>query len=275
MKTITGHLRKMGVELRQPVAYTLVLSDRHIPLNAHIGQFLELHFTGNIHCIQCGRKTRQSFQQGYCFVCMKRLAECQFCVIHPEKCLVMEGSCPDNDWAHAQCAQSHIVYLANSSGLKVGITRCNQVPTRWIDQGACQALPIFKVANRYQSGIIEVCLKQFVADRTDFRKLLKRSAEGLDLVAQRTQLMAKARDAVIAAITPFLANDIMWLSDSQVVHLEYPVQHYPEKIVNLSFDKTEIVKGKLQGIKGQYLLLDTGVINIRKFAGYEIECRID
>jgi hypothetical protein len=275
MKTqiITGNLRKMAVQHGQPVSYACVLNDQMTPLNPYLGQFLQLRFTGNIHCIQCGRKTRQSYQQGYCYPCMQRLAECNFCTVRPEKCRVSEGCCPADDWAHSQCAQPHTVYLANSSGLKVGITRCTQLPTRWIDQGACQALPIFQTANRYQSGVIEMCLKRFVNDRTDWRKLVKAPAQPLDLRHEYAALMAQAETLLRESIAGF-AEDIIWLKDSAVMELTYPVHQYPQNIQNLSFDKTELVSGILLGIKGQYLFLDSGVINIRKFSGYEIECQL-
>lgn len=270
-KTMIGNLRKMSAQFTRPIEYTLVLGEHRIPLNVYLDQSLRLRFTGNIHCIQCGRQTKQSFQQGYCFPCMQRLAECHFCIIHPEKCHVEQGLCSPDDWAHAQCAQPHIVYLANSSGLKVGITRCTQMPTRWIDQGACQALPIFQVANRYQSGVIEVCLKQFVNDKTDWRKMLKQAAEPLNLPELWSTLFAKAEAPLRTAISAFPSGDITWLNDPTVTQVDYPVQYYPQKVVNLSFDKTPILGGKLHGIKGQYLFFDTGVINIRKFSGYEIE----
>lgn len=271
MEKISGNLRKMSVQPASIVEYALALSEHKIPLNPYLGKRIQLQFTGRIHCIQCGRKTNKSFQQGYCFPCLQRLAECHFCIIHPEKCSMADGSCPPDDWAHAQCTQSHIIYLANSSGLKVGITRHTQVPVRWIDQGARQALPIFQVANRYQAGVIEVCLKSFVNDKTDWRKLLKQSADFLDLPAEYVKLMAQAQAAVRTAAATFAAGDLVELTPATVAVFDYPVQCYPQKIINLSFDKTPIVSGNLQGIKGQYLILDTGVINIRKFSGYEVE----
>jgi hypothetical protein len=269
VSVMQGNLRKMSAAAAPLIEYSLVLGEQQIPLNAQLGQPISLRFTGNIHCIQCGRKTSKSFQQGHCYPCMQRLAECQFCIIHPEKCQIIHGACPENDWAHAQCAQPHIVYLANSSGLKVGITR--HTPSRWIDQGACQALPIFKTANRYQAGIIEVCLKQFVNDRTDWRRLLKQAAAPIDLAAARQQLLTQAHPALTAATAAFTVKDIINLPESESIDLQYPIQQYPQKIMTLSFDKTHLVSGILQGIKGQYLLMDTGVINIRKFSGYEVE----
>src|SRR3990167_7480403 len=164
MKKVIGHLRKLKSELKTPIHYSIRFDHEEILLNAYLGKTITLVYAGHIYCIQCGRKTNKSFQQGYCFPCLRRLQECHLCIIYPEKCIVESGRCPENDWAHAQCNQPHTIYLANASGLKVGITRDTQVPTRWIDQGAIQALPIFKTKNRYQAGQVEVTLKQFVSD---------------------------------------------------------------------------------------------------------------
>lgn len=271
MKEFTGHLRKMKVEHKNPVVYYLPLGDNEIQLNQFIGRRLQWRYTGNIHCIQCQRKTKNSFQQGYCYPCMQRLAECGFCVIHPEKCRVMHDECRADDWAHQQCRQAHIVYLANSSGLKVGITRASQAPVRWIDQGAAQALPLLQTANRYQAGIIEVGLKQFLNDKTDWRKMLKSHAQPLDLIQERNLLLEKNQVFWQDLIAPF-ANDVQWLPIKDV-ELHYPVEIYPQKPVTLSLDKSPLLEGTLWGIKGQYLIFDTGVFNVRKFAGYEVQAQ--
>lgn len=273
MQTIsyTGNLRKMSAKPASPVAYSLVLNEQEIPLNQYLGCHLRLRFTGNIHCIECGRRTKQSFQGGYCYPCLQRLAECHFCVIHPEKCQIAHTPCPENDWAHAQCNVPHIVYLANSSGLKVGITRHHHSLSRWIDQGACQALPIFQVANRYQAGVIEVCLKQFLNDKTDWRKLLKQAAVPLDLLAERERVLALALPALSEVMAGFTAEEIVTLQVNSVTQIEFPVLRYLDKATAWSFDKSAVIAGKLQGIKGQYLLFESGAINIRKFSGYEIE----
>ena len=261
----------MSATLVAPVEYTLVLGEQQISVNQLLGRHVRLRFTGNIFCIQCGRRTKQSFQQGHCYPCFQRLAECNFCVIHPEKCLVAHAPCPENDWAHVQCNQPHIVYLANSSGLKVGITRQQYAVNRWIDQGACQALPIFQVANRYQAGVIEVCLKQFLNDKTDWRKLLKQHATHLDLLRERDEVLAKAEAALSALVNRFGALDIIPLKEVAATQINFPILGYPDKVSAWSFDKSPVIEGKLQGIKGQYLLFETGAINIRKFSGYEIE----
>lgn len=270
MKNASGNLRKMKVELKSPVDYHLIVGDKAIPLNHFLQKKIGLCFSGVINCVQCGRKTNKSFQQGFCFPCMQRINECGNCVIFPERCKVEEGGCPKDDWAHQQCYQKHIVYLANSSGLKVGITRHTHVPTRWIDQGAIQALAIFEASNRYQSGIMEVALKQYVSDRTNWRAMLKNECVELNLVQERNRLLSEAQQAIQKAMGQFSDGDIRAMEDASVINIDYPVLEYPEKIVSLSLDKQPEISGTLQGIKGQYLIFDTGVLNVRKFGGYEV-----
>ena len=263
-------LRKLKTQYHNPVEYYASVGEQSIFLNPFIGQPINLSYTGNIYCIQCGRKTKTSFQQGFCFPCFRRLQECGLCVIHPERCRVEEG-CPKDDWAHTQCDASHIVYLANGSGLKVGITRESQVPTRWIDQGAAQAIPLFHTTNRYQAGVIEVLLKKYVSDRTDWRVMLRGEAPLLDLISLREELLLKVEEELDPIIAHWNSGDIEPVNTNSVTFLSYPVLEYPHKISTLSLDQQSVIQGRLLGIKGQYLILDTGVINIRKFSGYEVE----
>lgn len=266
-----GTLKKMSAELRDPVQYTLLLDGTPISLNDLLGQKIQLRYRGEIHCIRCDRKTNKSFQQGYCFPCYRRLLECGLCMIHPEKCRHYEGICQADDWAHAHCIQPHVVYLANSSGLKVGITRAHHFQTRWIDQGATQGLVIFRVQNRYQAGLVEVALKQFVADKTNWRAMLKADNQILDLASKRDDIF-KQSEAVIADLMAKFPGEIQAVLDETVTHISYPVLQYPLKISTFDLDKNPVVEGVLQGIKGQYLLLDTGVISVRKYGGYGVEC---
>lgn len=274
MKSLFGHLRKMKSTLSSPVEYQFVIGDTLLPLNAYLENKITLRFTGNIHCIQCGRKTSKSFQQGYCFPCMQRLNECGNCAIFPERCQVESGTCPQDDWAHAQCDAGQIVYLANASGLKVGITRDSHIPTRWIDQGAIQALPIFKASNRYRVGMMEVALKQYVSDRTNWRTMLKNETISLNMLMERDRLFEEAKASIQKAIEEAPADAITRLENPNVVEIHYPVIEYPKKITSLSLDKQPEISGILLGIKGQYLILDTGVMNIRKFGGYEVDLSI-
>ena len=266
---ITGHLQKMVTTLESPVQYQLPLDDERIPLNDYIGKHINLHFLGEIHCVECGRKTKKNYNQGFCYPCFQSLAKCDMCIMKPETCHYHEGTCRQPEWGEEFCFQEHYVYLANSSGIKVGITRGTQIPTRWIDQGASEALPIFKVTNRLLSGKIEMAIKNHVSDRTDWRKMLKGSADHVDLVAKRDELIA-ASEKELKKIEKEFGQAEIELLDAKQIQIDFPVETYPEKVKSLNFDKTPEIEGVLQGIKGQYLILDIGVLNIRKFGGYEI-----
>lgn len=278
MSEFHGQLSKMTVTLpanNDPVDYHMVLGDQRITMKSLIGNKINLKFAGEIHCVACDRRIKKTYSGGYCFPCSQKLAQCDLCIMKPETCHYDEGTCREPEWGDAFCMQDHIVYLANSSGVKVGITRLNQVPTRWIDQGASQAVPIFRVKSRYQSGLVEVIFKSHVSDRTDWRKMLSEEAEDLDLLAIRDRLMKDCNEEIMALQHRFGEQAIMPLYDEQVVNISYPIEKYPDKVKSLNFDKTPDINGILHGIKGQYLILDTGVINLRKFTGYNITVSIE
>lgn len=266
-----GNLRKMQVELASPVQYKLPLTDQLVDLNPLIGKPLKLVFTGNIACVHCNRAIKKSFNQGYCYPCFTSLAQCDMCIMKPETCHYAAGTCREPAWGEKFCFQSHYVYLANSSGIKVGITRGTQIPTRWIDQGAIQALPVLKVQSRYVSGLVEVAIARHVSDKTSWQRMLKNHGETVDLKSKRDELLAVCNPEIAEISQRFGDGAVEFLTDAPVVDIVYPVQTYPVKVKSFNFDKTPEVAGVLQGIKGQYLLFDTGVINIRKFSGYEIE----
>ncbi len=266
-----GHIQKMSAVLSTPVEYSLPIGEELVSLNPYIGKPIKLSYLGNIHCSNCGKKTKKSYSQGYCYPCMAKLAQCDLCIMKPETCHYHLGTCREPEWGEQFCFQDHYVYLANSSGLKVGITRHTQVPTRWIDQGATQALPIFKVKTRLQSGQVETVLKQYVADKTDWRKMLKGMSEPKDLVEERDRLLAIASEELEALQRANGEGQIELLTDAKPIDIEYPVLEYPTKVSSLNFDKNPVVEGVLMGIKGQYLILDKGVLNIRKFGSYQLQ----
>jgi hypothetical protein len=275
-----GNILKMQTALgdsarNQPVQYQLPIGEKLLAMNAHIGETIKLTYQGEINCIACGRETKKSFAQGHCYPCFRSLASCDMCIMKPETCHYAQGTCRQPEWGESHCLIPHYVYLANSSGIKVGITRGTQIPTRWMDQGATQALAVFQVATRLQSGLLEVALKQHVSDRTDWRKMLKSAAEPLDLTALRDELLDKCSNeiAVIKSEQGVTEQDNTTIQaiDEDVVEINYPILAYPEKIKSLNFDKQPEIEGVLIGIKGQYLILDSGVLNIRKFSGYNIE----
>ena len=269
--SVSGHLAKMQVELDQQVQYFLPLDDHREPLNALLGKQIRLEYLGDIHCVHCGRRSKKSFSQGYCYPCFTKLPQCDTCIMSPEKCHYEQGTCRDPSWGEEYCFTDHYVYLANSSGVKVGITRGSQIPTRWIDQGATQAMPIFRVKSRYQAGLIEDCLREHVADRTHWQKMLKGNSDPVNLEEIRDCIIAKSESGLSAIEQKFGLLAIQRLYHQQIVDINFPVLEFPEKVKSLNFDKQPIVEGVLQGIKGQYLILDTGVINIRKFTAYNVQ----
>ncbi|MFN3580638.1 MAG: DUF2797 domain-containing protein [Pseudomonas sp.] len=268
-----GSIGKLRGALDQPVQYHLPIGEQQLPLNQSLGRTLRLEVAGDIHCQHCGRRTKKSYSQGYCYPCMLKLARCDSCIMSPEKCHYHLGTCREPSWGEQFCMTDHIVYLANSSGLKVGITRASQIPTRWIDQGASQAIPILRVATRLQSGLVEDLLRQQVADRTNWRALLKGEPEPLDMLAARDRLLAGAEQG-IAALQQQYGLQAIQILDMPVVDIQYPVLEYSAKPQSINLDKTPVLEGTLLGIKGQYLLLDTGVINIRKYTAYTLSCSV-
>ncbi|EIK94983.1 hypothetical protein PMM47T1_18560 [Pseudomonas sp. M47T1] len=252
------------------VQYSFRLGDVEIPVNEMIGKPLRLEFLGAIHCTHCGRKTKTSFSQGYCYPCMTKLAQCDVCIMSPERCHYDAGTCREPSWGEQFCMTDHVVYLANSSGVKVGITRATQLPTRWLDQGASQAMPIVRVATRQQSGLVEDLFRSQVADRTNWRALLKGDAAPVNLAEVRDMLFDTCGAGLSLLQERFGLQAIQPLQDSQVVEIRYPVEAYPAKITSFNLDKNPVAEGTLLGIKGQYLIFDTGVINIRKYTAYQL-----
>lgn len=268
---IIGQLEKMPVSLMgDEVSYQLKLSDHQIPLNPLIGKAIKLTYQGEIYCSNCDRKTKKSFGQGHCYPCFQKLARCDRCIMSPELCHFHEGTCREPEWGESFCFQDHYVYLANSSGVKVGITRGTQIPTRWIDQGAVQAVPIARVSNRLLSGKVEVLFKQHVADKTNWRAMLKGSPEPVDLIAVRDQLFSECDQALSELQQTNGLQAVQLLTDIAPQNIVFPVNEFPAKVTSFNFDKNPEVSGVLMGIKGQYLILDTGVINIRKFSAYKV-----
>tara|TARA_A200000159_G_scaffold89427_1_gene82857 strand:- start:9 stop:809 length:801 start_codon:yes stop_codon:yes gene_type:complete len=264
----------MQTELAETVRYIVFPEQGALCLNDQLGQSLRLEFTGRIECVACDRLTKKSFNQGYCFPCFRKLAACDSCIVSPEKCHLAEGTCREPDWGENHCQVPHIVYLANTSNVKVGITRETQLPTRWIDQGATQAKPIARVQTRYFSGLLEVLLAKEVGDRTAWQTMLKGNGADQDLEQIRQQLMTSCAQGIADLQLQHGEAAFQLLEDAPETKISYPVLSWPEKVKAHNFDKQAVVEGTLMGIKGQYLMLDTGVLNMRKFGGYEVEIKV-
>ena len=271
---LKGRVKKLQTRLSAPIEYALPLDNELVPLNPLLGKQLSLTFLEKIQCLHCNKTTNKSFSQGYCYPCFRRLAACDLCIMRPELCHYAQGTCREPSWGEQHCMQAHVVYLANSSALKVGISRLSQIPTRWIDQGAEQALPIFKVKTRFQSGIVESTLKQWVSDRTNWRLMLQAKAMPIDLLTERDRILSQAQSSLDQATAQFKLGEIELINDVEVQELQYPVLEYPKKIQSHDLEKKPKMEGTLLGIKGQYLIFDTGVINIRKYGGYLLDLAI-
>lgn len=270
-ETIRGQAHKLDSRLAQPVQYHLPLGGQRLALNPLLGQRIRLSHGGLITCIHCGSPTNKSFSQGYCYRCFQKLAQCDTCIMSPELCHYEQGTCREPVWGDHFCMQDHIVYFANSSGLKVGITRASQLPTRWIDQGATQGLAVLRVRARQQAGYCEAMFRQHITDRTNWRGMLRGDQDGLDIGAERDRLLGECMTELSELQQRFGLHAISVLNGVEALTLSYPVLRYPDKVISLDLDKTPTIEGTLQGIKGQYLILDQGVLNVRKYTGYELE----
>ena len=265
-----GVLRSMQCVPTSPVDYTLLLDDAAIPLNHLLGQHLQLRFDGRISCRHCATFSRKSYGGGYCYSCFKTLARCDLCVVSPNRCHYAAGTCREPAWGEDFCMQPHVVYVANSAGAKVGITKPSNLPGRWLDQGATQALVILHTRSRHQAGCVEAALARYVSDRTNWRALVSRGAPEIDL---RTLVATLRHDAAaeLSALEVRFPGALAWVEDQSPVHFQYPVAAYTSPARGLALVPGVAVGGVLLGIKGQYLLFDSGVFNVRRHTSYHVE----
>jgi Protein of unknown function (DUF2797) len=277
MQTVwTGTLRKMRSQADDPVSYFLTdgwwepenrVADHG--LNQYLGRELMIRFGGEINCTACGRKTKKTFNQGFCFPCAQSRAEADICIVKPELCHHGDANnpCRDEHFAQTQCFQPHILYCSLTSGVKVGITRQPNVPSRWIDQGATAAIPLARVADRRTVGLVEKSLvEEGFQDKTHWTRMLKGETGDSDLAATAERILDRLEEWNVDGVLP---------EAERVEHrFRFPVDVWPEKVKSFNLDKEPEAGGVLQGIKGQYLIFAGGVINLRKFTGYRVEVAV-
>ena len=259
-----GVLQKMDTELLEQVQYYMLFNNDVLNVNQLIDNQLSISFEG-FQCMSCG-KNKSIYRQGFCQSCFFETPLAGDWILHPEKSTAHLGIA-DRDLAYEQRVQlqPHIVYLSLSSNVKVGVTRKTQVPTRWIDQGAVKAIPILEVPNRYLAGVAEVALKEHVADKTNWRNMLKNEVLEEDLVAVREMLSVYLPDEV----QPY------YLANQSETPIEYPVLQYPTKIKSLNLSKVSEYTGRLKGVKGQYLIFeDSTVFNVRNHEGFVVNLNV-
>jgi hypothetical protein len=263
--TYEGVLKKMQTEIGNPIQYFLVFENSFLSLNQLLDKKIEINFVG-YECLNCGKK-KKIFRQGFCYDCFYASPAVGDWIMKPELSTAHLGIA-DRDLAYEEKVQlqPHVVYLAISSEVKVGVTRKTQVPFRWIDQGAEAAISIVEVPNRYLAGITEVALKSYFSDKTNWRKMLTNEIINVDLLDEKI----KAENLLPNEAKPFFD-----IGDSTVVQLNYPVLMYPKKINSLSLEKTPNFEGKLMGIKGQYLIFEDGtVFNVRSSEGFVVKIEV-
>jgi len=266
-----GTLTRMRSIPTSPVSYFLrdgwFEADKRGPelaVNDLLGRRVEIRYSGDIHCVACGRSTTKTFYQGFCFPCSQSRAEADICIVKPELCHHGDASnpCRDELFAQTQCFQPHVLYAALTSGVKIGITRRPNIPSRWIDQGAVRAIPLAEMPSRREVGLVEVRLAESYADKTHWMRMLKEKDPEGDLAAAARELV---RDLGVMGVDGVLPE-----SDRREFTFDYPVLEYPTKVRSFNLDKTPEVAGELRGVKGQYLIFDTAVINVRKYTGYKV-----
>ncbi len=260
-----GVLRKMQTENGSPIQYFLVFENDFINMNQALNKEVQIDFI-KFQCLNCGQD-RPIYRQGFCKTCFYETPTAGEWIMKPELSTAhLDQEDRDLEFEKKMQLQPHIVYLANSSNVKVGVTRKSQVPTRWIDQGAHEAIEIVEVPNRYLAGITEVALKDHVSDKTSWQKMLKNDIEDLDLTEWRSKLK------------PYIPEEVSqyFIEDNSETNLEFPVLQYPEKVKSLNLDKIPSYKGVLKGIKGQYLIFeDNTVFNVRGSEGYYVGVTIN
>ena len=251
----------MNTEYNRPIRYFLEGEEGPVPMNPLVGRDISIRFDGEIHCVVCGKKIKKTFAQGSCYDCFRNAPENAECIIRPELCRAHLGEGRDPAWEERHHNRPHYVYLALSSAVKVGVTREDQIPTRWIDQGASEGLILARWENRYLAGVMEVALKDLFTDRTNWQRMLKNQVISEKLADVKEKLRSELPGELSRGLT----------DDREALVLEYPVISYPEKVKSLKLDRDLLIEGRLEGIKGQYLIFEGGrVLNIRAHGGYGI-----
>jgi hypothetical protein len=258
-----GILDKMPTSFINPVQYFLTLGADKVAVNELVGKNIRIQWTGRIFCTVCGKKTNKSFGEGMCYPCFANSPQNAECIIRPELCEAHLGKGRDPEWEHTHHNRKHYVYLALTNAVKVGVTREDQIPTRWIDQGAHKGIILAETPYRRAAGEVEVFLKQHLSDKTNWQRMLKNEMlPDFDLLAEKLRVKMLLSEELQQYVC----------ENNEVVELIYPVTAYPTKVTSMSFEKTSTIEMPLAGIRGQYFIFENGsVLNIRKNSGYEVE----
>lgn len=255
-------IRKMDTSLNGVVEYAFNIHDQKFLMNDLIDSRIKISWKGKVVC-QCGRLMNKFYRSGFCYTCYWESPQASQSIFKPELCTAhLNIEERDLVWEKKFQIAPHYVYIANSSGIKVGITRKTQGVTRWMDQGASQAIILAEVPNRRFSGDIEVALKEHVSDKTNWRKMLSAEPENVDMLEIKNQLSS----FIPNELKKFISND------NFITQIKYPVSKYPQKIKSLKLEKAQEINAILKGIKGQYLIFENNeVFNVRSHEGFLVD----
>lgn len=264
----TGNLRKMKTSLGDEAQYRLPLFNMlkqadEVDMNALVGKDLHIRFEGEIHCVVTGKKINKSFGEGMSFEAWRKAPQAVESIMRPELSRIHEGvALRDFDWEEEHHNKPHFVYLSLTSDIKVGVTRQTNVPSRWIDQGATQAIVLAETPYRQLAGLIEVELKDYFPDKTNWRHMLTNT------VAENGGLL-EAKEAALENLSEAYYEFIS--ENDTITEIHFPVLEYPQKVTSLKLDTLTEISGNLRGIRGQYLIFSGGrVLNVRSHAGYKV-----
>ena len=260
----SGVLKKMTSIHDDPVRYILDFDNDLLFLNQVIGKKIKFHKTGYC-CLSCFENL-QIFANGFCKKCFFESPLSGEWVMKPELSKAhLEIEDRDISYEKKVQLQNHIVYLSKTSGIKVGVTRSNNMTTRWIDQGAIEAVVLIEVPNRYLAGIAEVKLKDKFSDKTNWRKMLTSNIDEADIKNEKMI----AIDSLGSEFQDYFKND------SKVLKFNYQIDKLIDSVKSISLKKSDDIEGKLIGIKGQYLIFDdSSVFNVRSNEGYVVDISI-
>lgn len=259
------------------VGYDLLIDTDVLDLADYMGRGVVLRYSGAMHCWSCERSIRKAYGRAYCYDCFVSLARTDLCFVSPDRCHFTAGTCREPEWGAKVCMQPHTVYLANTSGPKIGITRKGRELRRWADQGAAMAMAIAQAPSRRAAGAMEAYFKGQLSDRTDWRKLVA----GAGMPGNLSQL----RDGLFEQRHEISSNDpsripvdeidgLQWVEEPVVTEFRYPVQMYsPAERLVLGVEQG-VIKGNLCGAIGQFLLLSGGVFNVADHRAMDVEIEL-
>lgn len=241
------------------------------------GMHIMLKHTGRYQCVSC-KKILKKIYSGFCYVCLTQKAMADTCVMAPNRCHYLKGTCREPKWGENFCFKPHFIYLAYTDKFKVGLTRQTHIPYRWMDQGATIAAILSKVTSRYQAGMIEKSLMEILSDKSHWQNMLKSGnsrpskedflnkwLEVQDWLKKKIQAHP---DLIVETSSELhISKEIEILNAPEIFEMDYPLDFIPEKIKSVSLEKEPIVSDEIIGIKGQYLIFRDRVLNVRSHEG--------